>query len=313
MNIIFRYSMMAIVVAGLSFAGCSQDSNNNAAITDDAASQQQMASDEQNQNTETQISMNDANDAMAATGLGKTSVIANVTIDTTSILFKKLILHYSGKSADSSRIRTGDVVIQLTGGSTWKDPLAAITILYKHYKVTRIASGTSVTFDGEITATNTTGGRAFVDPTVIHTVQTTVLGLNITFNDSNGSQQVTWNLSRKCTYTNLSGVLAVSLEGTGTAGGYSNLLAWGINRNDSVFFAQDSTPIVYNSVWSNKCPGLFISGIKKFKGISHGITETLGLDQSGNIVDPNSSNCPGYYKIEWKNAAGVSKNVIIPY
>ena len=204
------------------------------------------------------------------------------------------------------------MVVQLTSGNNWKDPLSAITVNFKNYKVTRLVMRKSIVIDGALTVTNVSGGRAFLDVNVVHKMETNTYGLNITFRDDTvgNSKQVTWYLSNKRTFTNMSGILAVSIEGTGTADGNSNLLVWGKNRNSNDFYTQISSPIVYNAMGSNKCPGLFISGLKSFKGLTHEMSLTLGLDKDGNPVDQGSSNCPSFYKIVWPTA---SAPFILPY
>ncbi len=306
MKKIFQFGIIVMVTIIFSFVSCKKNTTETTA--DDTASQQQLAADEHIQSTEAENSLNEANDAMGATGIGKTSPISGATIDTSSILNKMVLIHYNGLNADQTRTRTGDIKIQLTNGSRWKDAGAKITVTYIGFKVTRLATGKSLTFDGIITVTNTSGGKIFVDPIVIHDAAST--GFQITFDDATIRK---WNLSRKRTFTKTAGVLSVKVEGTGLADGNSNLLSWGQTRNSENFYTQISTPIIYNTYLSTKCPGIFMSGVRVYKGLSHQLTLTLGLDTAGNAVDVSSPKCPTNYKIEWTNAAGKAKSLLLLY
>jgi hypothetical protein len=306
MKKIILFSFVAMIALSLTFVGCKK--NTSATTTDDTASQQQLAADEHSQNVESENSMNEANDAMFSTGIGKTSPIPGATIDTSSIANKIILIHYNGLNADATRTRSGDIKIQLINGSRWKDAGATITITYTNFKVTRLSTGKSLIFDGIVTVINTSGGKVFINPTVIHDALST--GFQITFDDGSIRK---WNLSRRRTFTNINGVLSVKEEGTGTADGNSNLLSWGQTRNSENFYTSITTPIVYNTYLSTKCPSKFMSGVKIYKGLSHELTLTLGLDNLGNTVDSTSSNCPTNYKIEWTNAAGNKKSALLTY
>lgn len=302
MKRIFRYSLIAMVAVGLSLSSCKK---NDSTEVDDTAEQQQMAADEANQNTETESSMNEANDAIGTTGFGKAGAITGATVTIDSGL-KKITVNYDGNNKNSSRYRKGEITIQLTNGSRWKDVGAKITITYNAFKVTRNSTGKSLVFNGIIDVVNVNGGRVFLDSNVVHLATST--DFKVTFDD--GTQK-SWNLSRKRTFITGGGTLSVKTEGTGSAGGNSNLITWGQNRKGDMFYTQISTPIIYNTILSVKCPDMVLSGVKTHKGLSREITATFGVDMSGNPYVGND--CPYGFKITWTNAAGKSKQAVISY
>ena len=302
MKKIFQISLIAIVAVSLTFVSCKKSTST---PTESTADQQQMAADENSHSIEMQNSLNEANDAMATAGFGKTGSIygATVTIDSAT---KKITIIYNGNNKDNSRFRTGQIVIQLTTGSRWKDLGATISVSYTAFKIKNIASGKSITFDGTVNATNQTGGRVFIDANVVHLV--TSSSFTLTFDD--GTQRI-WNISRKRTFSNNVGVLSVTEEGTGSADGNSNLISWGENRKGDKFYTQITTPIVYNTINSVKCPNNIIQGEKIHILQGSKLTVTFGLDANGNPVSGN--NCPTSYLVKWTNAAGKERSLLITY
>ena len=302
-NLIYRYSLILMIAAGLSFAGCKKNATDT--TTESTADQQQMAADEHTNNVETQNSLNEVNDAIGTTGFGKTGAVygAVVTVDTTG---KKITIVYNGNNKNNTRTRTGQIVIQLTNGSHWKDSGAQITTTYTVFKITNNSTSKSMTFDGVITVTNQTGGHVFVNAKVVHLASSR--GFKITFDDAS---QRTWNLERKRTFTNNAGVFSVTEEGAGSADGNSGLLAWGQNRKGDNFYTQIATPIIYNTIFSIKCPDDIMSGEKIHIVPGARLSVTYGLDASGDPV--TGSNCPTSLRVNWTNAAGKAKSILITY
>lgn len=303
MKKIIRISLFAIIAIGLTFVSCKKSSTSTP--TESTADQQQMAADENTQSVEMQNSLNEANDAMGTAAFGKTGNVygATVVIDST---LKKITITYNGNNKDNSRSRSGEIIIQLTSGNHWKDAGANISVTYSTFKITNIFSQKSMTFDGTVNVTNQTGGRVFIDANVVHLATSTAF--KITFDD--GTQR-TWNLSRKRTFTNNAGELSVKEEGTGSADGNSNLISWGQNRKGDNFYTQISTPIIYNTMFSVKCPNNIMQGEKVHILNGSTLTVTFGLNISGNPV--SGSACPTSYLVKWVNAAGQSRSVLITY
>ncbi len=302
MKKIIQISLITIIAAGLTFVSCKKSTTT---TTESTADQQQMAADERTHSVEVQNSLNEANDAMGTTGFGKTGAIYGATVIIDSTL-KKITINYNGNNKDNSRFRTGQIIVQLTSGTKWKDAGANISVSYTAFKITNNSNLKSITFDGVVNVTNQTGGRVFIDANVVHIATST--DFKATFDDAT---QRTWNLSRKRTFTNVTGELSVKEEGNGSAGGNSNLISWGQNRKGDNFYTQISTPIIYNTIFSTKCPNNFMQGEKVHILSGSRLTVTFGLDANGNAV--SGSTCPTSYMIKWINGVGQSKSLLIVY
>lgn len=302
MKKLIQISLIAIIAAGLTFVSCKKSTTT---PTESTADQQQMAADEHTHSVEIQNSLNEANDAMGTTAFGKTGTIYGATVIIDSSL-KKITINYNGNNKDNSRLRTGQIVVQLTSGTKWKDAGANVSITYTAFKITNNSNLKSITFDGVVNVTNQSGGRVFIDPNVVHIATST--DFKATFDDAT---QRTWNLSRKRTFTNVAGELSVKEEGNGSAGGNSNLISWGQNRKGDNFYTQISTPIIYNTMFSSTCPNNFMQGEKVHILPGSKLTVNFGLDASGTAV--SGSNCPTSYLVKWVNGSGQTKSLLITY
>lgn len=298
MKKIFRYGLIAFLATGLALGGCKKKDE---VEEDDAADQMQMAADESQETNESEASLNEANDAIFSTGLGKTGVVFGATIDSASIAEKKIIINYAGNNKDGSRSRSGQITVELTTGNKWRDMGSVITVTYSNFKVTRNNDQKSVTFNGSITIANVSGGRVWETANVIHRAAGS---LTITFDD--GTQRE-WNIARKRTFTNSGSIQTVITEGEGSQGGFNNLVTWGTTRKGSVFYTQITQPVVFSST----CPGKPISGIKTHKGIKREITVTFGTDSNGNAY--TGTDCPYGAKIKWTSITGKEKTLVIQY
>lgn len=294
-----NYCLIAMVALGLSLGSCKKKDDND---EDDSTEQAQMAADENQQNAESEAALDEVNDAVSATGLGKAVIVYGATIDTTSIAGKKIIIHYIGDNKEGTRTRSGTITAELTSGSHWKDAGAVITITFTNFKVTRHRDGKSITFNGTHVLTNVIGGRVWEISPVVHRLTGT---MSVTFDDGTSRD---WNVARKRTFTNTSGVLSVSIEGEGTQNGIGNLATWGTNRKGNAFYTQITKPVVFTTA----CPGSPVSGEKVHKGIAREITVTFGTDRNGDPVT-SGTDCPYGAKIKWTNAAGKERTLVIQY
>jgi hypothetical protein len=101
------------------------------------------------------------------------------------------------------------------------------------------------------------------------------------------------------TYTFPAFVFTVKIEGAGSYNGLTNVESWGQTRAGDPFTSQITEPLIANTncyLWKP------VAGKAVLKVDADGmfeLTTTLGVDIDGNIISPNSGNCPWGYKIEW--------------
>lgn len=293
------YTAFLIILSVIYLQSCKDEVEGT--IVDDTAIQQQQASDESLMLNESEISINDVNAVIAQSGFGKAGPIAGATIDdTTFISSKKIVITYNGNSADNKRTRTGTISLQLIKGTNWGEAQAVLQIVYTNFKVVHIASAKSIVLNGTYLATNTTGGRSFIAPSVTHSVRGS---MQVAFdNGSNAS----WQVARKRTSTVNGNVYEVRISGDTTINALGNISVWGKNRNDVNFYTEIATPIVYSST----CLNGPISGVKIHKGITRELTVTFGVDAAGN---PANGACPFGFKLNWKNLRNEDKSAVISY
>jgi hypothetical protein len=288
-----------LLIAGLAFTSCKKDKKTTPATeADESSTFAQHSADVNTSNNTADMSMEDAENAIAPSSLSGARVssggvfysnICGASVDTTNLTANKtVVITYTGTTCDGSRNRSGSITVQLTSGNRWKDVGAVLTFTYTNFKVTTVSTGKSTTLNGVHTITNVTGG--IVNHIGLNTNPTTITrkiratNMSITFDDGTVRS---WSAARKRTWTGSTGVVtSLSIEGDTILSGVSNTEVWGTNRAGNAFTTVVNTPLVVNS------------------------TITFGTDASGNIV---SSGCPNHYIINWTSPAGVAKYYIGTY
>lgn len=300
--------LVVLAAIGLfSFQACKKDSKED--IADDTALQIQHSQDETNFTSETEATLDDVNAVVGFSGLGKGFSISGATIDSV-IADKKYIINYNGNNAAGTRFRSGQVVVQLTSGSKWRDQGAVITITFNNLMVRNIASNKSITIGGTKVVTNVNGGLVnMLTPGGTSIIHKITGNMNVTFEDGTSK---TWAIYRQREILiTAAGIPTIKISGFGTVDGVENVVVAGINRAGNPFSTVISQTVVitknndcFNGAW------VPVSGTKTHKKIAREITVTFGVDQSGNQI---SSGCPYGYKIVWTNLRNDSKQVVISY
>jgi hypothetical protein len=292
---------IVLVAFGLAFTSCKKkDSDEN---DDDTSLQTEQSADESLMQNESETSLNEADIALAGSTFGKTGGIAGATInDSSFIAQKKLVITYNGNSADGKRNRTGEVVVQLISGNNWGEAGAVVKIDFNNLHITHIASGKSITINGNHIVTNINGGRAFVNTSVVHSIRGS---MSVTFDNTSTTRS--WQIARKRTIASAAGAYTITVSGDTTLNSIPKIIVWGTNRAGNSFYTQINQDVV----WSSLCPTGPSSGVKVHKGIAREITVTFGVDASGNPV--TGGNCPYGLKINWKNIRNVDKTALISY
>ncbi|AMS27594.1 hypothetical protein AEM51_11785 [Bacteroidetes bacterium UKL13-3] len=297
MKQLFTYVIIGIAALSITVSSCKKkdiDEND-----DDTTIQTQQVSDESLFLNESENSLDEVNIAISGSTFGKTRTIAGATI-VDSPLIKAVFITYNGLSGDGKRMRVGEVKIQLVTGNNWGEAGAKVRVTYSNLRITNIQTSKSITLNGFHLLTNVTGGRAFVDASVMHTIR----GEMQLFFDNAASRN--WQIARKRIVNYNNGNYDITISGDTTISGYTNIAVWGTNRNGNDFYTQLAQPIIFNSI----CLGKPVSGQKVHKKLAREITVTYGVDANGNVV---IGTCPYGLKVNWINIRNVNKTVVISY
>ncbi|MBL0048768.1 MAG: hypothetical protein IPP32_11810 [Bacteroidetes bacterium] len=222
--------------------------------------------------------------------------ICGVTVDSSQLAQKILFFNFDGVTSclSPSRIRSGQIKVQLTSGVHWSDPGAVLTETFINYKVVRQSDNKSITINGVKKITNVNGNNwlGFILGTANLKYKERAFNVQVKFDNA---QTATWNSAHvtEYSYAPASSKTTFSCLGDTSLNGYSNVSAWGVNRFSQTFTTN------YNSAWvSNSYCGFWrpISGELVHHVNNSDFTLTLGVDQNG---VPNNANCSYGYKVTW--------------
>src|SRR5207253_1684933 len=85
------------------------------------------------------------------TGPSPSWVPCGASVDSTQISNKTIIFNFDGVThclLFPIRVRSGQIVVHLSGAQHWEDAGAMLTLTFNNYKVTRLDNNKSVTFNG---------------------------------------------------------------------------------------------------------------------------------------------------------------------
>jgi len=175
--------------------------------------------------------------------------------------------------------------------------MAAVKIKYINFTVTRVASGNTVIINGEKTFQNVSGGfiwqLGFNATSIVHKAYGY---MDVTLGD--GTTRL-WNVARQRTYTGTPGELLLTVDGFGSADGYSNLVTWGINRQGEQFYTQITQSVVHKEL----CQWDPVSGIKVHQIPAQSKTATITFGFNSNNQPISGDECPTRYRIDWTNGS----------
>ncbi|HWZ22527.1 MAG TPA: hypothetical protein VNW06_07715 [Cytophagaceae bacterium] len=302
--------------SALLFAACAKkkDSTN----PDDTAQQTTTASDQSNASTESDQGLNDAQVVIAGSSNNArvdmvnaipTSPIAGATVDSLNPYLGKFTITYNGANANNTRTRTGSITVQRSNGK-WSVPGSVLTLTFNNYKVTRVATGKSITLNGTHVVTNTSSGpytfaALYANNSAADTIRHKVRGsMTLTFDD--GTSRV-WEVARRRATTYINSVLEVAISGDTMVSGYSKVESWGLNRKGENFYGEISSPIVFSS----SCLFEPVSGVYVHQGIAKTLTVTFGVNSDGSVN--TTPNCPYGLKLDWTNLSNVAKELVLAY
>ncbi|HNY01755.1 MAG TPA: hypothetical protein PKG48_04170 [Bacteroidales bacterium] len=291
---LFRLAFFAIALAGLTLSGCKKDKTGNPA--DDSSSLQQLATDEDSFDRTVDESMNDIDQFLNQGNLKETNQLpCNATIDSTIVANDSvtIFITYNGLNCAQNLFRTGHVVIRHQVGQHWYEQGATVRIRHINFTVTRVATGKTTVINSIKTHKNVSGGVIWqLGNGISSVVQRTWGHADVSFQDGTSR---TWNIARQRTYTGTPDSLVLTIDGFGTAGGFDNLVVWGLNRQGDEFYTQILQPVVFRKA----CGWDPCTGIKKHQipSASKSATQTFGYDSNNQPVTGNE--CPTKFRLDW--------------
>ncbi len=300
---LFKLGMMMIAALAISFTSCKKDKTE---AEPDSGSLQQLSKDQVTVESASDDAMSDANDVLSSTAKILPCNVTNVpdTLNDTITY----TLTFNGLNCSGTRIREGVVKVKRSVNTPWSQTGTVVTVNFINLKITKVNTGNWVILNGIKTWTNVSGGVIANLGTTATAIVHKVSGvLNATFNDNTTRA---WNIARQKTYTGTyPNDIVRSVDGFGSANGYNQLEAWGINRHGEQFYTQ----ILQTVVMRKACDWDASSGIVKHQipSDNKSATITFGFDSSNQPI--TGTNCPYEYKVDWvKNTHSGTLYIVIP-
>ncbi len=295
-----------ILLIGMTLiSSCTKDNDE---TSDLATLNQEQSSDEENVGASSDAIDDDLENIMSYSSLKSTESVVlpcHLNIDSSLIASKKFTITFNGENCNGTFTRTGTMEITLTGNH-WSDAGAVLTVKYTNLKITRIANQKYVILNGTKTHTNVSGGlvrwlgQTGTPDAIVRKIESN--DMKITF--TNGTER-NWNISRTRSFSKVEGNVKLTVTGSGTADGKTNLVEWGTNRRGTAFYSQITSPIVM----SQACDYKPSAGEKIHYVGLRTVDVILGTDETGT---PVNNGCATHYKISWTGVGG-EKTAILPY
>jgi len=291
---ISKIMMLQLVVVLSIFISCKKEEVNN---TPDPNSLRRLAQDEQIVLNASEEIVSDVNDFLSGGTSKEIQILpCNATIDSSNVVNDTITytVTFDGLNCPGTRHRQGTALVKKHVNTHWGDVGAVLYVTLVNLKVTIVASGKWVILNGTKTFENISGGYVFqLGNGTVSTIEHRVTGsIEAQFEDNTTR---TWQIARNRTITGTPGSLIVTHGGFGSAGGYNNLVVWGVNRDGEDFYTQITLPVVFKQAcgW-DPCQGVKVHNIPSD---SKSATVTFGYDSNQQLV--SSGNCPTHYKLDW--------------
>lgn len=310
-KLILNLPFLLAVTLVLTFSSCKKTSPDSTA--DDTQSVQDAA-------TVSSALSASVDDVASSTGtvstMSRSITPCGYTVDTSQAAEGIIVINYNGDVCNGIS-RTGSITITLENYPTvhWRDSGAILTLFFANVKVTNAATAGYIILNGTHTLTNITGGLAWKilaqDTTGTVAILHTSNDMTITFAD--GSVR-SWSVNRLRSYSNVNGVLTVTLSSNASEGSYENVDLWGTNRNNQAFYNAISQPLTVTSA-DAACPGRWYN--RPAAGdVSHyinkrSVTVLYGVNEQG--VQVSAPTCPWGYEITYTNAKGKTATMLVSY
>ncbi|NVN93944.1 MAG: hypothetical protein HXX18_01545 [Bacteroidetes bacterium] len=289
--------LCAFAMVGLFTTSCSKDEKDEK--TPDSSSVQQLVKDDVVIESSFEDAMNDANDVLSKSNSKEMqSMPCNATVD--SLIVSDTVTYtitFNGLNCAGTKTKVGKLIIKKNITTPWSQALTTVNIRFDSLKVTKVSNGNWVILNGTKSWQNVSGGLV---KNLIPSSNPVIYKINgsiqATFNDNTTR---TWNIARQLTYTGNYSTheLLLSVEGFGSADGYSNLVVWGTNRHNESFYTQITH--AQTVVHKQSCGWNPISGVKthKIPSDNKSATITFGFDNNNQPISGTA--CPDRLKIDW--------------
>ena len=268
---------------------------------------------------------NDINDALAdIDGFGKTdyhdeifsSPLCGVTIDCTDVAQGILYFNFDGTTPcfSPSRTRAGQIKVELINGNAWADAGAVIKQTFTDFRVTHLASGRSIEFDGHKTLKNLDGHDwwQFLLGQTTFAYESRSTDMMVSFDNGatanwNHARTITWSYHPANTVPGIPYAhIGFEASGDTSLNGTSGIDSWGTNRFGSDFITYYNQPLLSNTycgLWR------FNSGELVHEVDGDDYTLTLGVDQNGNAA---TGTCAYGFEVSW-NVGNNSNSQVFSY
>ncbi len=290
---LIKLTALFLAVAGFALTGCNKKKDNNNV---DPSNIQQLAGDENQFQSASDEAMNDVNLILSGGNLKSTTMFpCNATIDSTAVANDTITIYitYNGLNCSETKFRTGQVIIKKRVGMQWGEEGAGVIVQHINFAITKVSTGKTIVLNGIKTHQNVTGGHFWMlGNTLTSIVHHTWGAMSVTFEDGTSR---TWNVDRQKTYTGTLMNLVLTVNGLGQAGGNSNLVVWGVNRQGEAFYTQIQQSVVHKQTcdW-NPC-----SGVKLHTIPSDGKSALITFGYNSNNEPIGENECPTKYKLDW--------------
>jgi hypothetical protein len=296
---ITKFFFFLFLATGLILAGCQKDDETPS--TNDSATLQQLSQDDNNVEAANDEAINDVNKMLSGGGHFKSTeaLPCNATIDSTAVVNDTItyFITYDGPSCNGKFLRTGKVEVKKKVGTHWRDAGATVIVTFIDLHITRVSNNKSVTLNGTKTHQNVTGGALWeLGNGITSIVHKTWGSLTVVFDDNTTRN---WNDARQRTYTGSAGQLVMTVDGFGTSGSYTNLVAWGTNRNNEAFYTQISQLVVFKET----CTWFPCSGVKIHQIPSAEKKATITFGYNSNNEPIQGKECPTKYRLDWEKGS----------
>jgi hypothetical protein len=198
-------------------------------------------------------------------------------------------------NCNGTRFRTGQVEIRKHVGMHWYQQGATVKIRHINFTITKVSNQKTITVNSVKVHKNVSGGVIWQLGSSMDAIIHRTWG-HATVNFQDSTTRI-WNVARQKTYTGSAmGNLVLTIDGFGTAGQFSNLVVWGVNRQEEAFFTQILEPVVHLQA----CGWDPASGVKKHSIPSDSKSATLTFGYNSNNQPINPGECPTKYKLDWQ-------------
>jgi hypothetical protein len=175
--------------------------------------------------------------------------VVSIDSTTTNSYGKKIyIMQYGNQTACGYKKKSGNVSFALSNGATFATANAVFTITFTNYVVQSIATGATVTLNGMVTVTNTTGHYIWEAVTASQTITHKVRGtFGVTYSDGTIRNRSYYQL-RTWTSNNSWAGLSLTIAGDTTTSVGTGISEIGKTYDGNYDY---QTQILTNFVWSN--------------------------------------------------------------